>query len=210
MRLRGLTPTKKPVYFDINDIPVCINDSMTILAKRKNSPQMLTKSIMRGSDDGMFYESDFVISKEKNGFVGFVVYTDGFYIWNANEESMIPLRSVEGYSFVSNTQMHRIEEINKRRGRLRFKCNKVAFGIDRIIYYKDREMFITIKPMGQTIIIDEVNFGTGIYTNGIELAYGQVINDGMIIMNQYHPMLKLASGVCRELEDSDYEQVGIT
>lgn len=210
MRLRGLTPTKTPVYFDIKDIPMCINDSITILASKRNSPQILTRSIMRGSDDGTFYESDFVISKEKNGFIGFIVYIDGFYIWDANEDITIPLRSTDGYSFVPNTQMHRIDEINDKRGKLRFKCGKVSFGIDRIIYYKGREMFITIKPMGQTIIIDEVSFGTGIFVKQFELAYGQIINDGMIVMEKYHPMLKLANGECRELEESDYDKVGIT
>lgn len=211
MRLRGLTPTKKSVYFNISDVPICINDSMTILAKQKKSSQILTKSIMRGTDDGLFYESDFVMSKDKNGCVGFIVYIDGFYIWDANNNKLTPLRSTEGYSFVSNTQMYRIDEINKVRGKLRFKCGKVAFGIDRIIYYKDEEMFITVKSIGQPIITEEINFGTGIYIDGnIELSYGQIVNDGMVVMKKYHPMLQLANGEYRELEDSDYDKVGIT
>lgn len=211
MRLRGLTPSRKAVYFEIDDVPICINDSMTILAKKPGSPLIITKSIMRGDDDGTFYESDFVMGGEHARFVGFVIYTDGFYIWHVLENKLIPIRETEGYTFIPNTQMYRIDDINKRRGRLRFKCNKVSFDISRIIYYSKHEMFITIKPMGQSIILGQISFGTGIFTKtGIELAYGQIVNDGIVVMKNYHPMLELIGGECRELEDGDYDKVGIT
>lgn len=209
MKLRGLTPNRKPVYFCIDDVPVCINDSMTILARKPNSPLIISKSIMRGDDSGDFFESDFVIGS-MGKFIGFVIYTDGFYIWNVFADKIIPIRKTDNYSFVQNTQMYKLDDINQRRGKLRFKCNRYSFDINKIIYYKKSEMFITVKPSGTPIILGQINFGTGIFVDNIEIHYGQVLNDGIVVLNNYHPMLKLPGGKCRELEDSDYDKVGIT
>ena len=210
MRLRGLTPSRKAVQFSIDDVPVCINDSMTILARKPGSPLIITKSIVRGDDNGTFYESDFVMGGERASFIGFVVYIDGFYIWHVLEDKFIPLRSTDGYTFVANTQMYRLDDINKRRGKLRFKCNKYSFDINKIIYFRDSEMFITVKPTGAPIILGQINFGTGIFVENIEIHYGQVLNDGIVVMKDFHPMLKLTDGEYRELEDSDYDKVGLT
>lgn len=210
MKLRGLTLNRKVVFFSVDDVPVCINDSMTILARKPNSPLIITKTIVRGDDNGDFFESDFVMGGDKAGFTGFVIYTDGFYIWHVAEDKLEPLRSTDRYAFVQNTQMYRLDEINKRRSKIRFRCNRYSFDISKIIYYKNSEMFITVRPSGTPIILGQINFGTGIFVGNAEIHYGQVLNDGIVVMNDYHPMLQMTDGNCRELEDSDYDKMGIT
>lgn len=210
MKLRGISNDRKPVYFDIKDVPVLLNDSTVVLTKRFNSPQIIAKSIMRGTDDNLLFESDFVMSITDRRLVGFVVYDDGFYIWDTMNDTLIPLRSVKDYVFVPNTQMYRLTDISGYRSRIRFKCGKRSFDIKRIIYSKGDELFITIMPSGSPIYISDTNFGTGIYVKNIEVGYGQYVKYGTVVLHDYHPMLKLFDGTYKELEEEDYEELGIT
>lgn len=205
MKLRGLTLDRNVVCFNLSDVPVIINDSMLVLAKRKNSPILLSQSIARGSDDGKFFETDFVMSDSRHGVVGFVVYKDGFYIWDSQENILIPLRNTDGLRFIPNTQMHRVKEMEPFRSKIRFGSEGRRFGIDRIIYYSGSEIFITIKPSGPPIYMSSLKYGTGINVENKELLFGQVVDAGIIVMHDNHPMLKVSGGEIRELEVSDYD-----
>ena len=209
MKLRGLTLDREIIYFDVTDVPVMLNDNMVILAKRKNSPIIVAQSVSRGSDDGKIFETDFVFSDSQPGVIGFVVYTDGFYIWSNQEDVLIPIRNTDGLRFVSNTQMHRVSEMLSRRSRIRFGSGSRRFYMDRIIYYKDDELFITIKSSGPPITLNSLRYGTGVNADVHELMYGQVLECGKIIMRDYHPMVELYDGNVRELEVSDYDYLGV-
>ncbi len=208
MKLRGLTLDKEVVYFDIKDVPVILNDNMVVLTKRKNSPILIAQSIMRGSDDGKVFESDFVFSDSQHGVVGFVVYKDGFYIYSNQANTLIPIRNTDGLRFVENTQMYKVSELEPYRSRIRFGSGNRRFYLNRIIYYKDDEMFITIKPSGSTITLESLKYCTGVNAEGLELVYDQVLESGKVIMNDYHPMLLKSDGTIRELEVSDYGNLG--
>lgn len=205
MRLRALTLDRNIFEFSLSDVPVAINDTMLILANRNNSPILIAQSVVRGSDDGELFETDFVLSDSRHGVLGFVVYSDGFYIWDSQENIMIPLRNTDGLKFIPNTQMHRLKEMGKYRSKIRFGSDYRRFGIDRIVYFKEDELYITIKPSGPPISISSLKFGTGVISGNRELLYGQVTETGKIVMKNYHPMLKLPGGKVRELEVSDYE-----
>lgn len=205
MKLRALTIGRDVVTFSVADVPVAINDTMIVLARKKNSPILLTQSVARGVDSGEFYETDFVLSDDRHGVLGFVVYKDGFYIWDSQEDILIPLRNTDGLRFIPNTQMHRVREMEKYRSKIRFGSGGRRFSMDRIIYYKGDEVFITVKPSGPPINLSSLKYGTGINSDNRELLFGQVIEAGKIVMHDYHPMLQLPGGKLRELEVSDYD-----
>lgn len=204
MRLRALTLNREMVYFDIKDVPILINDTMFILASKENSPILLCKSITRGLDNLDIFETDFVMSIDDKKVLGFIVYSDGFYIWHTNG-TLEPLRDIKKYEFYPNEQMYLVREMESSRSRIRFGVGTRRFGIDRIIYYDGDEIYISIKQSGPSINRNSVNYGTGVNTDVKELLYGQVLNNGEVVMNNYHPMLKLKDGTIRELEVSDYD-----
>lgn len=205
MKLRALTLARDVVEFSASDVPIAINDSMLVLARRPNSPILLTKSVVRGLDDGSLFETDFVLSDSRHGVVGFVIYKDGFYIWDAQTDVVIPLRNTDGLRFIPNTQMHRVREMEPLRSKIRFGSEGRRFSMDRIIYYKDNELFITVKPSGPPITFGSLKYGTGVNVEDKELLYGQVVESGKVVLHNYHPMLQMPGGRLRELEESDYD-----
>lgn len=210
MRLRALDLMKKPVHFSVQDVPTLLNPNIVILAKREGSPLLDVKTIMRGSDDGLFYESDFVISKEHKGVIGFVVYTDGFYIWDDKADTLTPIRDTGTYTFVENTQMYLLDEINAKRGRIKFGYRDRRFGLEKIIYFKDNELYISLKTTGYPVYLDHIKYGTGLVIDETEVCYGDVCNRGVVCLHQYHPMIKTYNGRFVELEEDDYDSLGTT
>lgn len=208
MKLRGITYNRSAFEFGIEDVPVFINSQAVILARRYNSPILYAQSIARGDDAGLLFETDFVLDRHTSKFLGMVVYTDGFYIWSPLDYSLVPIRETDSYEFVPNTQMHKVRDMQGVRGRIRFGCATRRFNLDKIIYYKDEELLITIKPSGNAIRLDSVLYGTGLNSDKLELLYGQVIPNGLVVMHEYHPMLKLPNGNIRELEEMDYDDLG--
>ena len=204
MRLRALSTNRNIVYFNIKDVPILINDNMFILSAKNNSPILLFKSVARGLDDKDIFETDFVMSAETTRVVGFVIYIDGFYIWHT-DGTVEPLRDIDRYMFYPNEQMYLVKEMESYRSRIRFGSGSRRFGIDRIIYYNEDEMYVSIKQSGPPVNRHFVKYGTGVNIESKELLFGQVTSTGEIVLNKYHPMLKQADGTIRELEESDYE-----
>lgn len=208
MRLRGITTKRNTIEFGINDVPVILNEKFMVLANRKKSPIILTKSVARGDDSGVLFETDFVIHRADSKVSGLVVYNDGFYIWNVQTMALIPIRDVEEFEFVPNTQLYKVDELSAYRSKIRFGSAERRFNLEKVIYFRGEELFITIKPSGKAIRLDSVLNGTGVNVERQELLYGQIVPNGKVIMYQYHPMLQLFDGTVRELEESDYDELG--
>lgn len=204
MKFRAVTHNYELIYFTVADGPVAINDKSTILVNRPGSPMILSKSIMRGTDDGVF-ESDFVLRKEDITLVGFVVYIDGFYVWDYKRNNFIPLRDTSKFLFTENTRLYRIDSINKMRRSIRFFGGDRTFRLERIMYSKNGMLYVDVN--GDGVNISDVKLCTGIEYNHTELYYGQSVNNGTVEFHDYHPMLKMFNGEYRELEEDDYVNV---
>lgn len=205
MILRAQTLKNKTVYFGVEDAPVCINNRQTILCNKPNSPILLTNTIARGTDDKELFEFDFVCSKGDCKFIGYVVYTDGFYIWEPKTEKLTPIRDTSGYTFIENTRAYRIEEINNMRSAIRFNTNGKLFRLSRIMHADAQNIYIELKGCSGPVNIESVKMCTGVGEGRKELSYGEFLKDGVIELHQYHPMVKLVDGSYRELESEDYE-----
>lgn len=206
MRFRAVTHDYKLVYFGVEDAPVAINDKSSILVNRKNSPMILSKSIVRGTDDGIF-ESDFVTWEDNMTLVGFVVYRDGFYVWDYKRDNLIPLRDRSKFVFTENTRLYRIDDINKMKSPIKFYGGNRVFRLNRIMYSKDNNLFVEVRNCKGGVNINEVKLCTGLEFDHTELYYGQHIGDGVVEFHNYHPMIKTLSGEYREVEDTDYVDV---
>ena len=206
MRFRAVTHDHKLIYFGVEDAPVAINDKSSILVNRKNSPMILSKSIVRGTDDGVF-ESDFVTWKKDMTLVGFVVYRDGFYVWDYKRDNYIPLRDTSAFIFTENMRLYRMDDINNMRVPIRFYGGGRTFRLNRIMYSKDNMLFVEVRNNRGGVNIKDVKLCTGLEFGHTELYFGQSVNDGTIVLHDYHPMVETFNGEYREVEDSDYVNV---
>jgi hypothetical protein len=206
MILRAQTLKNKTVYFGVEDAPVCINDKQTILCNKQNSPILLSKTIARGVESREFFEFDFVCNRADSKFLGYVVYTDGFYIWNPKDsDNLIPIRSTDNYTFLENIRGYRIEELSRLRSCIRFKGNDRLFRLNRIMYSSRENIYIELKGCSGPVPITSIKMCTGIGVERKELAFGEYLKDGIIELHDFHPMVKLCDGTYRELESEDYE-----
>jgi hypothetical protein len=204
MILRAQTLQNKTVYFGVEDAPVCINNKQTILCNKPNSPILLTKTIARGTDSKELFEFDFVCSKGDCKFLGYVVYTDGFYIWNPKSQQLTPIRDASGFTFVENTRAYRVDDINAMRSSIRFSSGDRLFRLSRIMYSDRENVYIELKGCSGPVAINSIKMCTGVGADRKELSFDQYLPDGVIKLNNYHPMVKLADGTFRELESEDY------
>ena len=211
MIFRAMTIDNKPFYFDVTDVPTDINSKYTILVRRPGTPLLYTRSIVRGPDSKEFFESDFVLQKEDNRFIGYVVYIDGFYIWSAKDKSITPLRDSSKYTFAFNIMLYKISDLYSVRSPINFIHDGRMFKLGRIMYGNDRELFIDLKSSRKPALLEEVRLCTGVGRDGVEFYYGQCLDDGVIVYNDYHPMVQMfGDNTYRELESKDYDKLGIT
>lgn len=199
MKFRAVTVQDRLCYFDIGDAPVSINDKLSVLFKRPKSAMLYTKSIVRGSDSGAFYETDFVMDKSAK-FIGYVVYVEGFCIYNPTKGIIGKITDESEYMFADNAMRYNLEELNKVRNPITFRCGDVQFKLSRIYYATDEEVYVDLKQTRRPTYISDICLCTGVTRRGKEYYYGQRLENGTVVMHNNQPMLKLFNGEYRELE----------
>lgn len=199
MILRAVNLKDEFVYFQLTDIPVSINDKQTILVCRENSPILKSFTIARGLDDKSLFEFDFVVERETNKFIGFIVYVDGFYAWNTVGNKLIPLWELDNFDIYQNSKSYLLSDIMNVRSPIQFNSNGKTYNLKRIMYGDKNKINVTIKIKGNSIATDSVSLCTGIKRENTELAFGDKINDGIVTLHNYHPMLNV-NGTFKELE----------
>lgn len=209
MNLRAITIDGNPYTFNISDCPVSINDKFTGLIRKPGSPLLLTKSIVRGLEEEGIYEFDYVSRKNDLKFLGFVVYIDGFYIYDKKNKTTTRITDTSNLIFNENVKLNFIDELEDIRNPIRFISNGILFRLNRIMFSDDNELYIDIKSNRSKISIDDVQMCTGINSESCELYYGQILKDGVIEFNNYRPRLKMKDNTYRDIEESDYIELGI-
>lgn len=210
MKLRGLSLQNKPIIFGVEDAPAIINDKMTILSNREMSPIIQSRTIMRGMDDESFFESDYVFDGDTHKLLGLVVYIDGFYIWNINTGELTPIRESMSLSYESSLNGYMLGKLNEIRSSIRFSCKGHLFRLNRIIFAQDKKLYIGVKSSTSIVDLDSIKFCTGNTDSKDILYFGQVLEDGIIELNDYHPMVKKYDNTYRELENDDYVKMDFT
>ena len=148
------------VYFGIEDGPVSINDKQTILMNRKDSPIIITKSIMRGTDSESLFESDFIINKINMLMIGYVVYTSRFCVWDIKREIVVPLSELPPYFNTGNKTMHRISDVIEKGSSLQFYGDGSFFRIKRVMYAEPDRIWVNLKT-NEGLPISHVSYCSG-------------------------------------------------
>lgn len=191
MKLRGITANREIIYFDIGDGPVNIGRGTTILTAKFGSPRIQTQSIVRCPDDMLFAESDFVSAKDGLNFLGYVVYVGGFCIWDPRkEDSITPIRNTADLVFTPNERLYRIDEIGRMSNKKSLSANGKNFKFDRIVYAKEGYLYKEVRYPISAIRVEDIRWGTGVFIDNKELYYGQLYEDGVVSMLDYHPMIR--------------------
>lgn len=205
MRLRAITRQKEKYYFEIKDCPVYLNDKIVALMNKPNSPLLLANSIARGLDDDDIFEFDYVLSKDTHKFLGYVIYTTEFCVYNMQTKIITPMCELDEYTVLSNTVLSDVELLDKVRSPLRFKCDENNFGFRRIIYFHENHLYTDIRRLNNFVDMNKIQFLTGLKKGKKELPYGKKVDGGEVVLNNFRPMVKLYDGTFRELEVKDYE-----
>lgn len=204
MILRAQTVKNKMIYFGVESAPVCINDRQAVLCNMPNSPILLSKTISRGTDDKELFEFDFVVRKFDSKFVGYVIYIDGFYIWDPKTNAKMRIKDKSFYTFYENAVSYNIDELSELRSPIRFSNGKRRFDLSRIMYSDRESLYVELKGCTGPVNISSVRMGTGAGTRRKELMYGDYLPDGVVEMHNLQPMVKLANGDYRDVEAEDY------
>lgn len=207
MIFRATTIQDKPYYFNITDALVSINDKLSIFIKKPGSPIVYTKSVVRGTDDKTMFETDFVMLD--NRFIGYVIYIDGFYVYNDKTGLKKRITAEDNYIFVANIMRHNLDVLNEVRSPINLICGSKIFSIFKVLYASEDELFINLKQTRKPIYIDEVKLCTGIPNEKEEYYFGQAAEAGVVMLHNYRPVIMRCNGTYKELEMRDYE-LGVT
>lgn len=199
MHLRAVSVSGDFVYFSITDCPVIINERAVILLNRPNSPILQLRSIARGTDDDKMFEGDFVLDCQYN-VVGYVVYNKGFKVSTPKGE-LIPFKEDFKVLFNATTQLS--NEVKSNKSMLTFVFEDTSFTLHSIVTC-DRDVGYLFSKNLKSIDLSNVKFATGFKFNGRDLCYGDVMEDGVIVLHELHPMVKTQSGF-RELRSDEYD-----
>lgn len=200
MRLRGISTLNKFVYFGIEDGPVSINDKQTILMNRKDSPIIITKSIVRGTDDEKCFESDFIINRIGMMMVGFVVYTTRFCLWDIKREIITPLSELPRVYNTDNNTMYRMSDIMSKCSSLQFHYGSGCFRIKRVMYATKDNLWIDLKST-EGIPIDSISYCTGMTDeNGENIYFGQEYKGGIVELYGKDSVVRYPDGSHKILE----------
>ena len=157
---------------------------------------------MRGVKSKEFFESDFVLSKE-NKFLGYVIYKNGFYVYNANTNLCDRITDSSKYVFAANIMQYRISNIADVRSPINFVHAGRQFKLNRIMYADNNELYIDLKQTRRPAILQEIQICTGQDCNGIEFYFGQSLKDGVVELNNNQPMVRMFNNEFRELGEGD-------
>lgn len=202
MIFRAITVENKPFYFNITDGPISINDKYTILIRRPGTPLLYSKSIMRGVKSKEFFESDFVLDRNTK-FIGYVIYKDGFYLYNAKTNLCDRIIDSSKYIFAANIMQYKIGDIAEERSPINFVHAGRQFKFNRIMYADDNELYIDLKPTRRPALLEEIQICTGQDCDGVEYYFGESLKDGVVELHNNQPMVRLFNNTYRELKRGD-------
>lgn len=192
MNLRALAYNGQFMYINLNDIPVSIDNTTSILLRKQGSYMFYTKTLMRGSDKNGAYESDFVMSNSGNKFIGLLFYTDKFYVVNPVGNIITPLEDLHDYKIVQNKTCYKIDYINNIRSSIRFIADGRGYKLRRLMYADDH-IYTGIKQDCK-IQSDKIYLSTNIKVNDHELAYGENFMDGTVEFDGFKPIVQTQNG----------------
>ena len=132
MYLRALTINKEFIEFDVKDVPVGINDRMSILTNSKNSEIIYTNSISRCENN--IHEFDYCLDSHMNK-LGYVIYVDNKFRLNTGDSFE------EVNLFKDNCNIQSINVLHTESDPIMVGDDNVSFNIRSILMLKDDKVY---------------------------------------------------------------------
>lgn len=149
MEILGLSFRNDVVHIDITSCPVRINNDSVILVKDKGSDLIRHKSIHRA--DGELEEYSYVFDKQYK-FIGYIVYKDGFKLYNPTTKEITEIP--EDVSYMRNTNIKQMSLLSEIVDPITFKVKGEEYLFKHIIGYHDNDYIIYSYKGPKTIRIE--------------------------------------------------------
>lgn len=199
MLLRGTTVDMKPCVFTIEDIPVRITKENVALIGKNNTPLIIADTIVRGPDDGSFFEGDLVLDKSLN-FVGTIVYKKGFKLFDAITKETTDLPDMKDVWIESNLRvnMTSLKEIEVEP--VIWVYNEQKIEIRHIITGGDGKI-VTTANINRKVSTKNFKLYSGIRLGSNLLCFGDTHNAGIVELHNNKPMVRKLNGEYVEIEE---------
>lgn len=203
MLLRAITMTGELFQFEVKDCPVMVNDTTIALINLPNSPLLKAGTIARGDEETGIFEGDMVVD-ENNQLIGYIVYDAGFKVCKDTGE-ILPLDVIGKHNVITNSHTTVFNKLGNYYLPVRLKDGDFTFNLLQMVRVKDG-MITVYHKLIKSIYLATTRICSGLNKNGVEVAFGDMVKDGTIVLHDLHPMVLLDNGNYRELQEGeDYD-----
>lgn len=198
MRLRGITLQGKPYLFSLEDCPVTINNETVALINKPFSPLLKANSLVLGNEKTGLFEGDFVIDSKTHKLIGNVIYDKGFKILLLDNNGIKNVSEINSFYTMVNSNNHDLKKLEEYKYELRFKVNDFTFTIDKLVRVDDGHATIYSQLL-RKIPVSNIKVCTGLIIDKRHIAYGDILQGGIVECHNNVPMIKTADGVFKEI-----------
>ena len=198
MRLRGITIQGKPYLISLEDCPVIINGSTVALVNKPMSPLLKANSIVLGNEETGLFEGDFIIDSKTHKLIGNIIYDKGFKILLLNNNGIINISEIGPYYTMVNSNKNGLDKLSEVKSELRFKVNDFTFTIDKLVRV-DNGMATIYSQLLRKIPVNNIKICTGIIIDKQHVAYGDILQGGIVVCHENMPMIKTLEGSYKEI-----------
>lgn len=194
MLLRGTTVDMKACLFQLEDIPVKVNQEFVALLARKGSSLIIADSIVRGCEDGGYFEGDMVLDKEFS-FVGTVVYNKGFMLYDIKDKVLKPMPDLNTVNIEEDLRvnLNLAKECKQYRTNVTWVFDDTRVDISNIVTGKNGKIVVT-NYKSRYLSIKKFRLFTGIVIDDNMICFGDTINGGTVVLHNGVPMIKSIVG----------------
>ncbi len=184
MLLRAENVRGRFVRFTIEDCPVYVTNDLIALVGREGSPIISANTIVRGNDEGSYFEGDAIY--EGNTAIGTIIYYKGFKILTI-EGKIVNLPTSKNITIKQciNADILRTIVNNKKRTPIMFSFNKECFTIQAFVCKMNGAIAVSSDCISISKIIPQMTmFYTGYDCKGSKIFFGDVIDGGVVELRE--------------------------
>ena len=175
--------------FTIADCPILIRDSEVALSGCYSATDVLKYDwIIRGDEETGIFEGDVVVEEETEEVIGYVTYKCGFHVQGC-DGSLKKLKDLSHIKMINGSKETISLLKRENRSPIRFSADGLCFSIKSIMCKSADSLYVVDSSNVVRVDVDRVRDATGFIVNGKELAYGDRVQGGKIVMHEGLPML---------------------
>lgn len=200
MKLKALTIFNELINFTLEDCPVYVSKATIALAAREMSILIKAESVVRGDDESGIFEGDRVYMDGE--YIGNVIYSSGFMVQNLDGtlKSLTQMAHIKIETGTSKSIKTVCED--SRRTPLLFKCKDSIIQLNLFLCKLDNSQIAVFGNSYSDKILncEDVQFYTGIKLDGEAVFYGDVMNNGKVVLYNLQPCIRCGN-IYRRLSD---------